>query len=177
MSSLSTHRLTRLPLTILTCLYFWYYATTYIDFHFIDTINLIFHEAGHTIFFFAGMFIKIAAGSGLQVALPLCIALYFFAQRQLLSGSLCLLWVGQNILNVSAYAADAINMQMDLLGGDNVVHDWNYLLSTSGLLSHTASIAGAIYSLGILLLIAGTTLSLYFSYYPYTSLLDDSERT
>jgi len=158
------NRYIRISLAVIVCAYFWYYAKTYTDWHFIDYVNLIFHEAGHVIFSFFGMFIKIAAGSGFQIAIPLFISLYFFFHAQKISGAICLLWVGQNLLNVSIYAGDAMKMQLDLLGGDNVIHDWNYLLNAMGLLGHANAVASIIYSLAIIILIAGTILSIYLSF-------------
>ena len=149
---------------MMVCAYFWYYADTYTQWHFIDNINLIFHEAGHTIFSFFGDFINVFAGSGFQVALPFIISIYFFNNGQNISGSFCLLWVGQNLLNVSIYVGDAVSMKLNLLGGDSVVHDWNYLLNSFGALSHTQTIALVIYSLGIMSIFTGTFLSLYYSW-------------
>ncbi len=153
----------RFILTLIVCCYFWHYASTYTDWHFIDWVNLIFHEAGHSIFFFMGEFIKILAGSGFQVALPLLISIYFFINKQKISGAICLLWVGQNLLNVSIYAGDAIVMQLPLLGGDNVIHDWNYILTNLGILKNTALVASVIYNVGMLFIIIGSILALYFS--------------
>jgi hypothetical protein len=154
----------RLGLVIVACAYFWHYALTYTQWHFIDIVNLIFHEAGHTIFFFLGDFIRIAAGSGFQVALPLFITCYFFYTKQKISGVICLMWVGQNLLNVSVYAGDAIKMQLDLLGGDGVIHDWNYLLSTLNILKYTPAVASSVYWLGLLIIFTGTFLALYYSW-------------
>lgn len=159
----------RLALVILACAYFWYYAKTYTEWHFIDYVNLIFHEAGHVIFGFFGEFIRIAMGSGFQVLLPACIAGYFFYTGQRISGALTLLWVGQNLLNVSIYAGDAVNMQLPLLGGDSVIHDWNYLLSTLNVLRYTPLIAGTIYGAGLLTMSAGTALAILFAYDDSTS--------
>lgn len=158
------NKYTRLIGVILACAYFWYYAFTYTDWHFLDYVNLIFHEAGHTIFSFLGMYIKIAAGSGLQIFLPLFISVYFFLQHQRISGALSLLWVGQNLLNVSIYARDAEVMQLDLLGGDSVIHDWNYLLSTINALHYTHIIANVLYIGGLIIIFAGTALALSFAF-------------
>jgi len=128
-----------------------------------DNVDVIFHEAGHSIFQFFGTFIRVAAGSGFQVLLPLGIALYFFKNNQKLSGSLVLMWVGQSLINVSIYAADAINMQLDLLGGDSVGHDWNYLLSATNTLKYTPYIASDIFALGVMFILVGTVLGLYYS--------------
>lgn len=137
-----------------------YYALTFREWHFIDTVDLIFHEAGHTLFMFFGEFIHILMGSGFQILLPLSIALYFFWYRQQrLSGAVCLMWTGMNLLNVSIYAGDAQAMQLPLLGGDSVMHDWNYLLTATHLLAHTPEVAGALYGLGILTIELGIVLS------------------
>lgn len=149
----------RILLTVLVCCYFWHAALTYADWHFIDYVNLIFHEAGHTIFYFFGMFIKIAAGSAFQIMLPLALALSFFRTKQKVSGALCLLWVGQNFLNVSIYAADASVMQLDLLGGDSVIHDWNYLLGAMELLGHAAAVGLTLRIIGIAIIFVGTALA------------------
>lgn len=132
--------------------------------HFIDYANLIFHEAGHVIFSFFGTFIHIAAGSGFQVLLPLFLASYFFYKEQNISGSIVLLWTGQSILNVSVYARDAINMNLDLLGGDVVSHDWNTLLTMTGVLKYTYAIAQSMYVIGIGVIIVGTVLTLFYSW-------------
>jgi hypothetical protein len=134
---------------------------TYTEWHFIDGVDLIFHEAGHTIFSFFGEFIGIASGSGFQVLLPILIALHFYRSGQKISGDIALLWVGQNLLNVSVSAGDAVSMRLDLLGGDGVIHDWHYLLSSMGLLEYTHAIAMGIWSIGFLAIVLGTTLALY----------------
>lgn len=154
---------TRIVSVALACLYFLNCLNTYTEWHFIDNVNLIFHEAGHTIFFFLGEYFQILMGSGFQILLPLSIAIYFFLHNQKVSGSICLLWVGQNLLNVSIYAGDAIKMQLDLLGGDSSIHDWNYLLTTSGLITHTDAIAQTIYVAGVITIAIGCVLSVYYS--------------
>ncbi|MEN9622214.1 MAG: hypothetical protein RLZZ67_648 [Candidatus Parcubacteria bacterium] len=153
----------RTTLVALCCLYFWYYVATYTEGHLIDNVDLIFHEAGHTIFFFFGQFIQMCAGSGFQILVPLLISIYFFKTGQKLSGALCLLWVGQSILNVSVYAGDAIVMQLELLGGDGVMHDWNYILSTLDILHHAPRIARVMYQIGVMTIGAGTVMAVYYS--------------
>lgn len=153
-----------LGLILLSSLYFWNYAATHKEWHFIDSVNLIFHEAGHAIFMFFGQFIHVLAGSTFQILLPLAITAYFFYTNQKISGSFCLLWVGTNLLNVSVYAGDAILMQLNLLGGDSVIHDWNYLLTTTDLLKYTGSIAGILYGAGLVAIFVGTVGALYFEW-------------
>lgn len=73
------------------------------------------------------------------------------------------MWVGQNFVNVSIYAGDAIAMQLPLLGDDSVIHDWNYLLSTLHVLSATPVIASILFAIGILCIGAGIILSVVFA--------------
>jgi hypothetical protein len=129
-------------------IYFVHISANPEEWHFFDGVNLIFHEAGHAIFFFLGEFLQIAAGSLLQVGIPLSIVFYFFFQKKNFSSYVTLFWVGQSIVNVSVYAGDAVRMQLPLLGGVSVIHDWNYLLSSLHLLWATEYIAGFLYILG-----------------------------
>ena len=144
--------------------YFIHYVVTYREWHFMDTVNLIFHEAGHSLFIFFGEFIHVLMGSGFQVLLPLSIAIYFFATRQHLSGAICLMWTGQNLINVSIYAGDSIAMQLPLLGGDGSFHDWNYLLTTLHILNRTPEVAATFYALGIASICLGIALSFFFAF-------------
>jgi hypothetical protein len=150
--------------TILVSFYFLYYARTYTEWHFIDSVNLIFHEAGHTLFIFFGQFIRVLMGSGFQVVLPLLISVYFFYQRQKISAAICLMWTGQNVLNVSVYARDALYMQLNLLGGDASIHDWNYLLQSLNLLRYSNQVANSLYALGMLTIVGAIAYGLYISY-------------
>jgi hypothetical protein len=146
--------------------YFLYCAFTPRNWHFIDNVNLIFHEAGHTIFSFFGEFIKITMGSGFQVLLPLSIALYFFYTRQRYAGAITLMWVGQNLINVSIYAGDAIAMQLPLLGGDSVIHDWNWLLTYIDILNWTPVVAMTLNTVGFCTIVLGILLSFMFALQP-----------
>ncbi len=142
--------------------YFLHCAATPTAWHFIDGVNLIFHEAGHAIFIFFGQFIHILMGSGFQVLLPLLISGHFFYTKQRVSGAIALMWAGQSLINVSVYAGDAIVMQLPLLGGDNSFHDWNYLLSTLGILRWTPEIAQTFYATGVAMILAGIGLACVF---------------
>ena len=140
----------RLVIASIVSAYFVYYCFTYTDWHFIDNINLIIHEAGHSIFMFFGDFIYTFGGSFLQILFPFIFVLYFYKKREYFSASLLLFWVGQNIINVSVYASDAVVMQLPLIGGE---HDWNHLLEMTGLLSHTKIIGTSIFAIGITVIV------------------------
>ena len=79
-------------------------------------------------------------------------------QEDYFSGSLCLGWLSTNLFNVSVYMADARSMELQLVapfGVDNVVHDWNFLLERFGLLSYDHTIAGMVWLLAVLSMLAG----------------------
>ncbi len=134
----------------LYCAYAILFPTTW---HFIDAVNLIFHEAGHTLIpaFIFGEWLNIAAGSLFQISIPLVIIVSALFTEGLSSRTAVVggMWLGQSISNVSVYAADAALMTLPLLGGDGVIHDWNYLLSSMRLLAYTEGISSCIYNIGI----------------------------
>jgi hypothetical protein len=153
----------RLIVAIIVSVYFTYYCFSYNEWHFIDNINLIIHEAGHSVFAFFGEFINILGGTIFQIGFPLLFVYYFYKNKDFFSSSLLLFWVGQNIVNVSAYVSDAQVMQLPLLGGDGVGHDWNNLLQMTGLLKYTDIIGSSIYALGVIVIICAICFSLITS--------------
>src|ERR1700742_4613147 len=136
-------------------LYFLWCAWDPAQWHLIDGVNLLIHEAGHVFFRLFGEFMMIAGGSLMQVIMPAAFVVYFYRREQPFSAALSLFWVGESILNVSVYAGDSIRMQLPLLGGPDTIHDWNYLLTQMGLLAATPKIAGIIRFIGTLVIIAG----------------------
>jgi hypothetical protein len=129
----------------------------------IDGVNLVIHEAGHLIFQLFGEFMTIAGGSLFQVIMPALFVGYFCYQRNFYSASLVLFWVGESILNVSVYAADAATLQLPLLGGEGTLHDWNYLLTNLNLLSATTQVAGVIRLLGTIVIALAAVGSFWFA--------------
>lgn len=107
---------------------------------FMDGVDLVIHEAGHMVVFFFPKFFVFMGGTLLQLAIPLICALYFARMGRDFAAQCCTVWVGQSILNISRYVADARAMILPLVGGGE--HDWNYLLGTLGLLHHDRTIAG-----------------------------------
>jgi hypothetical protein len=138
----------KLAVAVIASLYFLWCAYDPYQWHLIDGVNLVIHEAGHIIFRPFGEFLMIAGGSLFQVIMPALFVGYFWYNSNYYSAALVLFWVGQSILNVSVYAGDSIALQLPLLGGQDSVHDWNYLLSSLNMLPETAKVAGVIRLLG-----------------------------
>ena len=150
----------------------WYYAAyatgdpthTYANWNFLDNVDLVIHEGGHIVFIFFGEFIHILGGSLMQVALPAVFAAYFFIRRNYFSGAVILFWVAQNILYVATYMGDSIVEQLPLLGGDSVIHDWNYLFTYMGVLRYTDIISSVTRDVGLCTIICASVLSIWFSF-------------
>lgn len=117
----------------------------------IDNADLVIHEAGHLFFKFFGNFIYTLGGTLMQIILPSIIFFYFFKNSYRTGMQFALLWLGQNFINISVYAADAQAMRLPLLGGNRVYHDWNYLLSKIGLLQYSAEVGYFFFAIAILL--------------------------
>lgn len=135
--------------------YFLWCAWDPAQWHLIDGVNLLIHEAGHVVFRPLGEFLMIAGGSLLQVIIPAAFVVYFLRHEKPYSAALLLFWVGESLLNVSVYAGDALAMQLPLLGGQDSIHDWNYLLSRMGWLAAAPKIAGLIRLVGTLVIVGG----------------------
>lgn len=147
-------------IAVLASCYFLWAALHPTDWRFVDNFNLVMHEAGHILFMPFGEFLTIAGGSLFQVIVPAVFAVYFYYQKKYFSGALLLFMVGESLINVSVYAGDAFLMQLPLLGGDDSIHDWNWMLDRMGWINHTREIAGAIRALGTLTILGASVLSL-----------------
>lgn len=156
----------KIVVAILASAYFLWCAANPAQWHFIDNVNLFVHEGGHVVFSFFGWFMYVLGGSLMQVLLPTLFVIYFYRQQQYYSAALTLFWVGENLLNVSVYAGDAIKMQLSLLFGDNSIHDWNWLLVYTGQLRHTAGIAMTIQVAGTLTIIIASIWSVWTAVKP-----------
>ena len=53
-----------------------------------------------------------------------------------------------------------------MTGSEGSFHDWNYLLTKTGLLGSTKAVAGIIRGVGTLVIIAAGVLSVYYSFFP-----------
>ncbi len=127
-----------------------YYTLNRGHYTFIDNADLVIHEAGHIFFMIFGKFIYTLGGSLMQVIFPSIIAYYFLRNNYITGVQFALLWLGQNLINISVYAADASARKLHLLGGNKVYHDWNWILNQMGLLNYDTEIGYFIFSLGII---------------------------
>ena len=160
----------KLIFAVLLSIYFLWIAWDPMQGSFLDNVDLPIHETGHLLLRPFGEFLMVGGGSLFQVVLPAVFVGYFLWRRQFYSAAIVGLWVGQSILNVWVYAADAVKMQLVLTSGftgtEGSFHDWNYLLERTGLLNSTNKVAGLIRIFGTLVILASAVSAVYFSFKP-----------
>lgn len=152
----------KLSALFLFACYFLHIAFFYTDqWCLLDGMNIWVHEAGHFFFSFSGSdFLTILGGTLLQLLVPLVFVLYFYSTSQNFSAALTVFWLGESLINVSVYMADAVTMQLPLLGGGTEGHDWHNLFSMLGLLPQTAAWSFATHTLGVLVILLAIVLGI-----------------
>jgi hypothetical protein len=129
---------------------------------FMHLINLPFHEAGHVFFRFFGRFIHSLGGSLGQLLMPLiCFIALKYKTRDDFGAAVCLWWFGENFVDMAPYMNDARSLSLPLIGGNfghsspYGFHDWQFMLTESGLLRYDHAIARTSHGIGACLMLAG----------------------
>lgn len=127
---------------------------------FLHMINLPFHEFGHVLFRPFSHLIFSLGGSLGQLLMPaICFFVLLLKTRDAFGAAVCLWWLGENFLDIAPYINDARSMTMPLLGGNfgdtapYGFHDWNYILSETGLLAYDHHFAAVAEGIGILVML------------------------
>jgi hypothetical protein len=120
----------------------------------LDDLNLAVHEAGHLVFSAFGETLTILGGSAFQVIVPLAFVAYFARTKQRFAAAVTTSWVGVNLLNVARYIGDARAQDLPLLGGEDSIHDWWYLLINWDLLARDTAIARWVHFFGVVAFLA-----------------------
>ena len=125
-----------------------------------DLVFIPIHEGGHLLFRFFGMFIMVAGGTIMQLAVPLMLAMWFALHRQVPGTAFCTFFFFEQMLPISTYMADARAQELPLLtvgDADYVIHDWAYLFGRLGVLNYDIQIAEAVRALGWCGMLAAVT--------------------
>lgn len=157
----------KITIAIIAILFFIWSDFDAFNSGFMHAINFPIHEIGHVIFSPFGQFIAVAGGSIFQILAPIFFFFYFFLRGEKFSASLVLLWVGNNFFDVAVYANDAVFMELPLVSFSGneatTIHDWNYLLSETGMLHRTNLVAAIIRAIGIVVSCVGIIAAFYFA--------------
>jgi hypothetical protein len=128
---------------------------------FLHLINLPFHEAGHIFFRPFGAFMQSLGGTLGQLLMPaICCGVLLIQTRDPFGASVALWWFGENFMDIAPYIDDARAGVLPLLGGNfghsapYGFHDWEYLLTESGLMHLDHGLARASFAMGCLIMVA-----------------------
>ncbi len=93
---------------VVAAIAFWFHALTDKDnFLLLDYINLPFHEFRHLFFGIFGYKIGIWGGTIAQLLTPSMVLASFWRKRDASGAAFSIFWIGENLLNISVYIADA----------------------------------------------------------------------
>ena len=119
----------------------------------LSPLNLGIHELGHLIFSFTGEVLMVVGGTLLQLTIPILAIFNFRRQNDFFAMALSFGWLSTNLFSVATYVADSRKLELPLVtlfGGDNVIHDWEYLLFKMNLLVYDQLIAGIFRAFGVI---------------------------
>ena len=124
-------------------------------------VNLPFHEAGHVLFRPFGRFVTTLGGTLGQLLVPLlCLGTLLLKTRDPFGAAVCFWWFGENFLDIAPYINDARAGALPLVGGNfghsspYGFHDWEYLLTETGLLRYDHLLARIAQGTGAVLMAA-----------------------
>jgi hypothetical protein len=117
------------------------------DWHLLDGVNLVFHEAGHVFFGLLGPTLGMLGGTLGQLLVPALVVAHLAREGRAVEARLAAIWLGASLLNVARYLGDAQAMALPLVGGE--IHDWNWMLSRLGLLDRCTTLARLVQLLGV----------------------------
>jgi hypothetical protein len=127
------------------------------EYHFLDGVNLAFHEAGHLFLSFGGQTLHMLGGTLAQLFFPAACAVHFWRSDRPFEAALMGVWGGESLMNVARYLGDAQAQALPLVGGH--IHDWNWLLSRLGLLPWCEALAVLLHLTASALAIAALALA------------------
>jgi hypothetical protein len=130
---------------------------------FLDFANLAFHESGHLFFRPLGETMMFLGGTLGQLLVPaLLVGWFLVRERKPFAAAFCLWWIGESLINVSIYMADARELRLPLVGGGD--HDWNELFFRFGLLGEeaVARVSAFTHAVGVATMLLGLAWAVYF---------------
>lgn len=127
------------------------------EYHFIDGVNLLFHEAGHVFFGILGRTMHFLGGTLGQLVFPVATAVHFARQERWFDASICVLWLGESLMYAGIYVADANRRALPLV--NDGIHDWNWLLGRWGVLGLAEGLGTALHLLASVVVIGALVLA------------------
>jgi len=88
----------------------------------LDSANLALHEAGHPLVGILSVRAAVYGGTLFQIIFPLAAAWHFHRTYNAGGVAASTVWLGENLLNIARYMADARAQELPLVGSGE--HDW-----------------------------------------------------
>lgn len=141
----------------LCCLGFhWFSASGWVPM--LDSANLALHEAGHPLIGILSPQLAVYGGTLFQLAFPLAFIWHFYREANLVGSAAATVWLGENLLNVARYMADARAHLLPLVGSGD--HDWTEIFSRWDVLAQNKLLAGLTHGIGVVIML-GACIWLY----------------
>jgi len=105
------------------------------------------HELGHVVFSLFPEWWTVAGGTILQLIVPIVVAIILARQKEPIGIAIAGCWLAISLANVAVYLGDASHGDLPLVslgGGDDVTHDWTYLLDHANLIRSDRIIAARV---------------------------------
>ncbi len=121
----------------------------------LDSANLAFHEAGHPLFGFVSARLAVYGGTIMQLLMPALCAVEMHREQKYAERQFCVVWFGENLLNIARYMADARAQQLPLVGGldPQDAHDWTRILRNWGVLAYDTQLANVVRVMAVSLML------------------------
>lgn len=117
----------------------------------VHNLNFVFHEMAHIFTFFLPSILTAAAGSAIELFIPLFLIVTSLLTKSYFSTLIGGWWLVLSTQSVADYVADARSQDLILFtpGGGVAVHDWNYILGQLNALEYDTLIATILRIFGI----------------------------
>ncbi|MBV1774486.1 hypothetical protein KSF73_02030 [Burkholderiaceae bacterium DAT-1] len=117
----------------------------------LDSANLALHEAGHPLLGLILPSLTVYGGTLFQLLFPLAVIRHFHRLHRADGVAVGQIWLGENMLNIGRYMADARTQVLPLVGGGE--HDWTEIFSRWHVLGADRFIGGAWRVAGVIIII------------------------
>ena len=101
----------------------------------------------------------------MQIIIPSMFVVFYWTKKKRFLTQLFLIWLGENLMNIRIYIADARAKKLPLLGGNKVYHDWNYLLAQTGLIDYDSILGNVVFGFGVIIFLTAMLVPLFVKDY------------
>jgi hypothetical protein len=95
---------------------------------------------------------------------------FYFIKKQKVLFQISTIWFAESMMNVSVYVSDARAMALPLLGGNKVIHDWNYLLGELNLLEYDIIFGSILFVSAVIIMIIALLAPFYIKERKYAKI-------